>query len=205
MRTLLGKKNFKIPEGYNVINPGKTSVVYGIPWIASEAVVYLNEYLTGLETCLDIGVGGSTLFYALRSYKVLGLEVDLSKTWELAIRTAIDDQGLSNIRLKFLEDEDTLIKAVEDLGDKSFDLVSIDTHHPINRKRILDSVLPKLGLRSILVLDNYADSAAWHSLTRLSHEEFLIYTDMSETHQVMDFKQPGWVGFGTRLVIPLST
>jgi predicted O-methyltransferase YrrM len=204
MRTLIPRDGFAIPEGYHVINPGPDSVKYGIPWIATEATMFLNTWLTGNAQVLDIGVGGSTIFYGARSAYTLGLEVEGSelKKWQNLVETAIVEQELEDtVELKFFLTEDELIESFRKLRYFSFDLISIDTFHTINRERILKEALILLKPRGVLVLDNFQDSVMWHKTCSMSADEFLAYYN-KPNHRVYDTFEPGWVGRGTRLVIP---
>lgn len=197
MSTYLTQDAFSIPPGYNVINPQQQSLVYGIPWIATEASMTLNRWLKGHHVALDLGLGGSTVFYAARCLKVYGVEVDSSKQWEPAMLKAMQDQELTNTDLRFVGTEAAVVEEINKL-DAEFDLISVDTYHPLNRELFLVTALPKLKPGGVIVMDNYTDCSLWGSTGACSPEQVLAKHGL--TGQVLDFLQPGWSGHGTRLI-----
>lgn len=205
MRTLIPKATFAIPDDYNVINPGLNSLIHGIPWIATEAALFLNTWLKGHENVLDIGIGGSTIFYAARSKTVVGLEVITPEgaAWKGAVSKAIEGQELKNIELSFVNSEKALVEELHKLPLYSFDLISVDTFHTVDREKVLKEALTLLRPTGLIVMDNFRDGAMWFKTCALSPEDFLKYYRMPN-HTVHDFFELGWVGNGTRLVIPTN-
>lgn len=197
MSTYLTQDSFAIPAGYDIINPQQQSLVYGIPWIAVEAAMTLNRWLKPEHVALDLGLGGSTVFYAARCAKVYGVEVDTSKRWEPAMLKALQDQELTNTDLRFVDTEAAVVEAINGL-DAEFDLISVDTYHPLNRELFLVAALPKLKAGGVIVMDNYTDCSLWGATGACSPEQVLVKHGL--TGQALDFAQPGWSGRGTRLI-----
>lgn len=199
MRTLLPRENFSIPASYNFINPGSTSLHYGIPWIAPAAVLFLNDYLSdpvGL-VALDFGSGGSTIFYGARCERVTAIEME-QPGWVKLVREALLEQELTNVDLISTDGLAGALAKVSELADASFDVISIDS---MKRQECLQASIKKLKPRGILVLDNYADSNAFAETASFSYEKLLKVYNLPN-HSVRDFNQPGWVGIGTRIVYP---
>lgn len=200
MKTFLPQQGFAFPVDYNHVNPQQKSLHYGLPWIVPEATLELNRLLTGTEIALDLGVGGSTVFYAARTRKVYGVEIDKTGQWEPAVKQAIIDQELDNVELDFFKTEDEVVNHLNKFT-YPFDLVSIDTYHPFNRTRFLKTILPMTSPRCIFVLDNYTDGDLFPD----NHVEYLNnFLDLYNlpNHTVIDLRYVGWGGGGTRLVIP---
>lgn len=197
MITYLPQDRFVIPAEYNVVNPQQQSLIYGIPWIAVEAAMTLNEWLKSDHVVLDLGLGGSTVFYAARCQLVYGVEVDTSRRWETAMLKALSDQELTNTKLKFVDTEAAVVEAINEL-DVMFDLISIDTYHPLNRELFLVTALPKLKVGGVVVMDNYTDCSLWGATGACSPEQAVAKHGL--TGQAQDFPQPGWSGKGTRLI-----
>lgn len=201
MSTYLTRESFLIPPGYDVINPQQQSLVYGIPWIAVEAAMTLNRWLEKTHVALDLGLGGSTVFYAARCQKVYGVEVDVSKSWEPAMLKALSAQELTNTELRFVATEAEVVQAINEL-DVEFDLISVDTYHPLNRELFFVTALPKLKPGGVVVMDNYTDCSLWGQTGACSPEQVLAKHGL--TGRVLDFPQPGWSGHGTRLIFVSS-
>lgn len=201
LKTYLTKEQFAatggIPPGYDVVH-GNESLRYGIPWITPASGSFLNYIMTGKEIVLDLGSGGSTIFFAVRCQYVEAIEMEHS-SWCDSVREALIKQEITNVNLMFRKGVDESIIEIEKFPDAHFDVICNDS---LNRDQLLAVVLPKLKPNGILVLDNYADWAAFHETSTFTPGKFLKYYNMSN-HGVLDFNQIGWYGSGTRVVFPL--
>ncbi len=121
-----------------------------IPWISFEAREAIEQFLKSLggrATVYEYGSGGSTLWYAQRSAKVISVEHD--QTWFEIMDRKIRD-GAANCRLSFVPpvsdvprpvpntngwvtygsthsgNYEAYVRSIDEFADGSFDFVAID-------------------------------------------------------------------------------
>ena len=169
---------------------GKNSLAIGYPWLTVGAIVALEQYILqpGIlrketpemrdarypKRVLELGSGGSTIFWARNVPHVTSVETD--PAWAPATLKALQDYGLSEkVELIATPHADAL-QRVAAMPDASFDLLLVDHADPtlrrgriVNRLELAMVALPKLALNGWLVVDNYAmhgmehfDYAEWH-------------------------------------------
>lgn len=200
-----------VPE--NVINPGDSALQLEYPWIVPEAARLLSTVLDTGDRVLDLGTGGSTLFFARRCESVLGLETE--RRWYPKVAAAVEASGLTNVSVKLVEGEatrdlqvfyqNTLNKLLERLGqaERNWNVLSVDTMHYFSRSQLLSAARgPRLD---VLVLDNWTCGGMWPGTCALDKPQLLDYLGLeANDYEVHDFRLPGWSGSGTRLVISTS-
>jgi hypothetical protein len=147
-----------------------------VPWISFEAREAIERYLVSMEgraTVFEYGSGGSTLWYAHLSAKVICVEHDLA--WYERMESEIRRSGIESceISLKSPEegmprsvpmtngqvtygsshpgDYETYVRAIDRFADKSFDLVAIDGR---SRAACLVHAAPKVRPGGFLYLDD---------------------------------------------------
>lgn len=82
---------------HNVIN-GATPLDLEVPWFSYAAIDFLAKFLTHDMQVAEYGSGGSTLFFARRTCRVLSIE-DNSKWFEL-VSQRLQELRLTNVDLK---------------------------------------------------------------------------------------------------------
>lgn len=191
----------KIPKNY--VNPKNEGLRLESPWIVPESALFLAKILKGTELVFDIGMGASTLFYARRCDKVIGIETNqkfLDKVLKFAYEHGLED----SIEYKFISNQELIEKAIENIGpSKMFDVISVDTVRNYNRSEFLKKSAPKLKPTGILILDNYASDRLFPSTYNWSDKELLGFLGFENTHKVYDFHNDEWKGKGTRIVAPI--
>jgi SAM-dependent methyltransferase len=190
----------RIPKNY--IDPKDEGLRLESPWIVPESAIFLAELLKGTETVFDIGMGASTLFYARRCNKVVGIETNrefLDKVLKAAYIHGLED----SIESKCIPNQSDIESEIETMSVPDvFDVISIDTVWKYNRSELFKKACRKLKPTGILVLDNYANSHMFPSTHNWSHAELLKFLKLDATHQVYDFDDVHWTGKGTRIVAP---
>jgi hypothetical protein len=89
----------RIP-GYlaGMVGPRRTPLELGLPWIAGEAIEYLERFIASHHRIAELGGGGSTVFFARKAAQVLTIES--SNEWADRLRVKLDDEKLANVLLK---------------------------------------------------------------------------------------------------------
>lgn len=117
----------------NSVLNSKEPIAMGLPWISYSAIEFLNNYKTdkSLEI-LELGGGGSTIYFAKKGAKVTCLES--SELWAKKIDEKIKQLNISNIDLRILPYDlkklDTFIKShfCQFIEKNKYDIILIDNY-----------------------------------------------------------------------------
>jgi hypothetical protein len=192
----------RIPEIY--WEPGLETVRLEVPWITPGAVNRLAQLVTETDTVLDVGTGGSTLFYARRCKSVLGLET--KPTWAQLVRDALHTHGTEDAaKVLSTPTQTELEAAIKQQPSGQFTVVSVDTVHGYDRDAALAAALPRLlsaTRRCVLVLDNWAESVLFPTTAQFTGRQLVEHLGLqSRNVSVEDYPDPKWCGKGTRILI----
>lgn len=128
---------------------GKYSIEIGYPWLSLGAIMALETIVKPEFNILEIGCGGSTVFFSRRAKSVLSLETD--RNWFIKLK----EQGLENVTLVH-GNQESFLWLLETLNDNYFDLVLVDPGPDIQDRSVLAKAsLSKIKNGGCLVLDNY--------------------------------------------------
>lgn len=165
------------PDWWSSLNPGRSPINDRRPWIAFEAIDYLDSILTADMLVFEFGSGGSTLFFSDRVRKVISAEHD--KAWCEQVVRALEQSRVSNCDLTLYEPElcsgssggdagdpasylsaspqydgmhfKAYASSIDRHSDESFDVVLIDGR---SRPSCFSHAVRKLKVGGYLVLDN---------------------------------------------------
>ncbi len=180
---------------------GKQCLENEVPWLVPKACYTLDTLLNKNDYVIELGTGGSTLFYAKRCGFVQAVETD--KKWGSKVFGRCVTQNYRNLRYVVLE-EVQQIKSYFDLDEKlkglQVTVLSVDTIQGYDRSDLMEHLLCKyLHSLRIIVMDNYAEKSLWpkhwHLLT-VEMLEMLGYGWRCEPHN-----DDMWYGQGTKLFI----
>ena len=117
------------------------------PWFNERAVLLLDQIINSHSKILEIGAGGSTLWYAARGGSVLSLEG--SREWFL--RVSESTSSCSNVHLELVEDHN-IVSFVSSLED-NYDVIVIDALLPEARVAVTSAAKEKFP-NSVIVVDD---------------------------------------------------
>jgi len=184
----------KIPEGEDLVN-GSKCLEYEIPWMTPGSIHKLNESLNENDIVLEIGTGGSTLFFAQRCKKVIAIETQNS--WASTIRAKISEKELLNIIYVVLPTEKDICDFITDLNTDDVTVISVDPEGDgFDRSKILNALLDK-GISEnlrMIVLDNYSHER----LFTLHHDKNVMDYPNWES---FSYDHERWAGSGTRIYL----
>lgn len=127
-------------------------------WLTFGAIMALEYVLTEDMAVLELGSGGSTLFFADRCRIVISIETD--EKWEKRMQKKITE-GYNNVAV-YYHTENTAIEMVNVMSDELYDVVLIDTgwidgevRKSPDRLKLALAVAPKVKKGGYLILDNY--------------------------------------------------
>ena len=98
-----------------------------LPWMSYPAIEYLKENLEKHHEIFEFGCGASTLFFAKKVKKVVGLESN--KEWLEIVKNRIIEAKLDNVELVFMKDallSESYEYYAKNCGQK-FDFIIIDS------------------------------------------------------------------------------
>ncbi|MFT3980969.1 MAG: hypothetical protein QM687_10900 [Ferruginibacter sp.] len=77
---------------------------YSVPWLVFGAIDYLGKWLSADKKVFEYGSGGSTVFFAKRSYAVISVEHDAE--WYHFVKDSLEQQGLKNVDYRLIQPEE---------------------------------------------------------------------------------------------------
>ena len=144
-----------IPD-YETFYRGEQTVEIGYPWLTFGAIMMLEKILgdsRGTFNILEMGAGGSTIFFEKRCRRLLSLEDD--RAWVKKLRRRVRSDHVQ-IRYKRCHQ---FVRIIQAEPNRSFDIILADFGSGgaayVKRQMLLDVSIPKLKIGGWLILDNY--------------------------------------------------
>lgn len=185
----------KIQDDYWV---GDKCLENGVPWVVPGAVHLLAKLMGPDDRVLDIGSGGSTVFYAQRCLEVTAVETN--PAWHKLVKAELSIRGITNVGHYVASAQaavEGFLKGLPGGAFGSYDVVSVDSVHGYSRSRFLDLVAGKC--QRVLVLDNYAAPELFERHHGMTWDE--VATQLpGEGWRSETFDDPHWCGKGTRVI-----
>lgn len=158
----------------------------GCPWLTPGCIRRLEELLRPNHVVLEMGSGGSTVFFSKRAQRVISIEPN--GDWFKRVSSELAINGKSNVEYHFIEDKLRIMEFISLLPDKSFDIMLADFPGGLDKGGYLRTALPKLKTDGYLIIDNY----------------FMPdYVKLEELYlpgwRCEDYNNPHWWGSGTRI------
>lgn len=188
-------KKFSYPD--NLLDPGIDFLSYEIPWIVPDSLDFLDKILSKDDVVLDLGSGGSTIYFLKNCKKVYAVETDVH--WYETVKNRINEKNLEeNLVYNHLPFE-FIPHYIPTITD-NITVATVDTAKRKNRVRIFEKLLSLKHKPDIIILDNWAHQKTYRHMSNLSKEEFVNLYSLDE-YQILDFTYPDWFGEGTRLLV----
>lgn len=185
-----------IPSDEELIE-GSTCLELGIPWMTRGAILKLDDILTKEDVVLEIGCGGSTLFFGSRCAGVSVIET--SPEWGMKVVKAVKEKGLTNVVYNMIEEEEYIVKLIKTSDTSGITVFSVDPQGGYNRSKILEAFLDKgisPSLR-IIVLDNYAHEGIFPN-------HYNRVMAMWYGWKCFEFNHSRWAGSGTMIYLKIK-
>jgi hypothetical protein len=166
---------------------GSLCLEYGNPWLTPGAIFFLANYLRPEFKVLELGSGGSTIFFAKRCKTVISIETN--KAWHDRVKKRLSEANIGNVEFinKFNSCEgDKYKQFLNKLPDDHFDCILIDAESSIDRGVCANSLKSKLKIGGFIVYDNYC--------RKHTRAEFDSWTSFY-------YDDPHWDGKGTSIHI----
>lgn len=127
---------------YMITNPGKWKTYFTqcafsksafeqeVPWISSEAIDKISEFIKPGMSVLEFGGGGSTLFFANKGLEVTTIESSIA--WKSNLESKLVEHDLENFAVYYrpfeAEDESSLRNSryMNALPDMLYDVILVD-------------------------------------------------------------------------------
>lgn len=152
-RSIVGK----LPTYYR-FRRGRESLQIGYPWLTLGSIACIEYVLRGDWKILELGSGGSTVFFARRVALVTSIETN--PAWATKTHEAVLAGRHADVRM-ICAPFDVVGKHVQQEPDGEYDLLLVDHANPgarrVNRLPLALAALPKLKLGGWLVIDNYTE------------------------------------------------
>ena len=182
----------RIPENYV---SGGFAMEYEVPWMTPGAVRKLDDLVRSDDRVIEVGTGGSSLFFGRRAQAVLGLEPSLE--WADSVVSEANQRGLNNIDIVAESDPDKLITIARRLGGCS--VLSVDPDDGYDRDQLQDILAGRAGDQlEVVAMDNYGAADLFSRSWDWSNNQ-VIDSLPGTGWQGESFNDPKWRGKGTRI------
>jgi Methyltransferase domain len=133
-----------------------------VPWLVPGAISYIAKRVQPHWAVLELGAGGSTVWFARRVARIASLENNFS--WFATIQERLQRDQLQNCELR-LYPLDEYIPIIRSFEDRSFDLVLVDSNEDRTGDRVSFAIEAAAKLRDggLLILDNSDKPAYRHA------------------------------------------
>lgn len=186
---------------------GKENLEKACPWWVPGAIAFMQAYLHPSSRVLELGAGGSTLFFADRSESVLSVESD--KAWFQKVQNELQRRNQKNVELVLIPAESSQVEFINSLPDEFFDCILIDSHKSLDRGLLAKCVTPKLKHGGYLVIDNYSwlhrNFLRYHTFTLAPKGYRQSHFNVGAFWRSIYFNDPHWMGRGTAVYQKLSS
>lgn len=146
MKTIVSQ----IPDRISFLK-GDNTLEIGYPWLTFGAIIALEGMINKNFKILEIGSGGSTVFWAKNCLSVKSYES--SPEWHKKVADTLKNYPNVDLILKNAEETYNLIGLEK---DGYYDLVLVDPDPKvIDRKRVAKTVISKIKPHGYLIIDNY--------------------------------------------------
>ena len=146
MRTIISE----LPMRRNFLK-GRNTIEVGYPWLTYGAIIAMEYYLKPTDNVLELGTGGSTIFFSRRCKSVKSY--DMQEKWQMKVKNVLPNP--SNVVFVCGKEEE-LLNEIEKEPDDYFDWVLVDISDDCRfRMNMLVRSTPKVKRGGYLVVDNY--------------------------------------------------
>lgn len=140
----------ELPDREDFVN-GKKTLEIGYPWLTPGAIMALELLLTKDFKVLELGSGGSTVFWARRCKSVRSFETD--PEWANKVRPSVEKYGNTSL---IHADMQRILDEIKAEPDASCDLALSDSSpYQSSRPILTEAIIPKIRPGGWLVIDNY--------------------------------------------------
>lgn len=146
MKTIISK----IPSRKAFLKGQKTLEI-GYPWLSLGAIIFLEAIVNKKMKVLELGSGGSTVFWATNCSSVKSFETN--PEWFEKVKNRVEK--FDNVQIK-LGDKEQILAAISNEPDNHYDIVLVDSYPgDIERILVANAVLSKVKTGGYLIIDNY--------------------------------------------------
>ena len=178
MRTIINR----MPNRRNFLR-GKYTVEIGYPWLSYGAIMAIEEKLKPTDNMLELGSGGSTIFFSRRCNSVKSY--DPESVWVEKVKAALSKP--SNVTF-VCGDGSVLIETVKKEPNEYYDWLLVDISNSQRfRLKMIREATPKLKKGGFMIVDNYDK----RFINRFDYTGWDVYT----------FDDFDYAGRGTRICI----
>lgn len=166
----------------------------GVPWQVPGSIFKEAENCRKEDVVLELGSGGSTIFFARRCKKVIAVETD--RFWAAEVKNKLKELNIVNVTLLYISNQKDIELFLDRLNKEDVNIFSVDTVHGYNRSEFVNSFF-RNGVSDqlrMIIFDNYGA----RDLFPFHYNKEVIYSNEWEIYRYDD---PRWCGNGTKLYI----
>lgn len=181
-----------IPENYV---SGGFAMEYEVPWMTPGAVRKLDELLRPSDQVIEVGTGGSTLFFARRAQSVIGIEPAVD--WADIVVRETQSRGICNAHIIAEPNPQAVLKIAGRLGGCT--VLSVDPDDGYDRDQLQEILARRAGDQlEVVAMDNYGAQSLFSRSFDWTNDQ-VIDSLPGTGWEGKSFNDPKWRGHGTRV------
>ncbi len=181
-----------IPENYV---SGGFAMEYEVPWMTPGAVKKLDHLLMPSDHVIEVGTGGSTLFFARRAQSVIGIEPAVE--WADSVVAETKQRGIQNAHIIAEPDPAAVLGIAHRLGGCT--VLSVDPDDGYDRDELQDILSRRAGEQlEVVVMDNYGAESLFSRSFNWPNDQVIASLPLTGWEGEA-FDYPKWRGHGTRV------
>ena len=182
----------RIPDNYV---SGGFAMAYEVPWMTPGAVQRLDELVKPTDNVIEVGTGGSTLFFARRAQFVIGIEPNLE--WADSVIQEASGRNINNAHMISESDPGQVLQIARRLG--ACTVLSVDPDDGYDRDQLQEILAARAGDQlEVVVMDNYGAADLFSKSYNWSNESGIASLPGSGWIGC-SYDDPKWRGKGTRV------
>ena len=182
----------RIPDNYV---SGGFAMEYEVPWMTPGAVQRLDELVKPTDNVIEVGTGGSTLFFARRAQFVIGIEPNLE--WADSVIQEASGRNINNAHMIAESDPGQVLQIAGRLG--ACTVLSVDPDDGYDRDQLQEILAARAGDQlEVVVMDNYGAADLFSKSYNWSNESVIASLPGSGWIGC-SYDDPKWRGKGTRV------
>ncbi len=173
---------------------GSKCLENGVPYQVPASIYKEAEHCYNDDVVLELGSGGSTIFFAKRCKHVTAIETD--ENWANLMMDKLNELNLKNVDLIYIKNQNEIEVFLQNLNTDDITVFSVDTSNGYNRSAFVNQffahgISKKLRM---IVLDNYGN----HELFPDHYNKEVVDSNEWDFYVYDDWR---WSGNGTKLCV----
>jgi len=169
------------------LDPARNSVIDKQPWLSFAAIDFIKEIIRPDMVVFEYGSGGSTLFWAEHTRRVISIEHD--EVWSEKMKRLLSKQNINNVEYHFIPAERREDFITKEVGKPSDYISTDENYRDFSFKTYASSIdrFPDDSFDIILVDGRARPSCIGHAIPKLKRNGYLVVDNTERGYYLAPF------------------